>query len=43
MLATLPTTRFKDLAGDVHFELGRRYPEFKVEDVRLSLIDALNS
>ncbi|KAG9008678.1 component of the polarisome, partial [Tulasnella sp. 427] len=28
-LATLPKTRFKDLASDVFFELGRRYPEFK--------------
>ncbi|KAF8515365.1 hypothetical protein BU17DRAFT_76861 [Hysterangium stoloniferum] len=28
-LATLPKPRFKDLAGDVYFELNRRYPEFK--------------
>lgn len=27
-LATLPTSRFKDLASDVCNELGRRYPEF---------------
>ena len=31
--ATLPTSRFEDLSSDVHFELARRYPEFK-EDVR---------
>ncbi|KAF8515359.1 kinase-like domain-containing protein [Hysterangium stoloniferum] len=28
-LATLPKPRFKDLAGDVYFELNRRFPEFK--------------
>ena len=28
-LATLPTSRFRDLAGDVLFELDRRYPEFR--------------
>lgn len=33
-LATLPKTRFKDLASDVFFELGRRYPEFKEPEVR---------
>ncbi|KAF8588869.1 hypothetical protein K439DRAFT_1384048 [Ramaria rubella] len=32
-LATLPQTRFKDLAGDVFFELNRRYPEFKEPEV----------
>ncbi|KLO10315.1 hypothetical protein SCHPADRAFT_906964 [Schizopora paradoxa] len=28
-LATLPTNKFKDLSGDVFFELGRRHPEFR--------------
>lgn len=32
-LATLPTSRFKDLSSDVYYELSRRYPEFK-DDVR---------
>lgn len=32
-LATLPNPRFKDLAGDVYFELTRRYPEFKEPEV----------
>lgn len=32
-LATLPSPRFKDLAGDVYFELNRRYPEFKEPEV----------
>lgn len=36
-LATLPKTRFKDLSGDVFYELGRRYPEFKEPEVRLLL------
>ncbi|KAL7412917.1 hypothetical protein BDY24DRAFT_391588 [Mrakia frigida] len=27
-LATLPKSRFKDLASDVYYELNRRYPEF---------------
>jgi len=37
-LATLPLSRFRDLASDVYFELDRRYPEFGEEDeVRLSL------
>lgn len=36
-LATLPKTRFKDLSGDVFYELGRRYPEFKEPEVRLSI------
>jgi len=31
-LATLPTSRFRDLASDVLYELDRRYPEFKEED-----------
>lgn len=31
-LATLATSRYKDLASDVYFELERRYPEFKEED-----------
>ena len=30
-LATLPTTRFKDLSSDVFYELSRRYPNFKAE------------
>lgn len=30
-LATLPTSRFKDLSSDVYFELARRYPDFKEE------------
>lgn len=30
-LATLPKTRFKDLASDVYFELVRRYPELMDE------------
>lgn len=30
-LATLPTSRFKDLSSDVYYELARRYPEFKEE------------
>ena len=30
-LATLPTSRFKDLSSDVYYELVRRYPEFKEE------------
>ena len=33
-LATLPKTRFKDLSGDVFYELGRRYPEFREPEVR---------
>lgn len=28
-LATLPSTRFKDLSSDVFYELSRRYPEFR--------------
>lgn len=28
-LSTLPNQRFNDLTGDVFFELGQRYPEFK--------------
>lgn len=36
-LATLPTSRFKDLSSDVYYELARRYPEFK-EEVRSFLI-----
>lgn len=36
-LATLPIPRFKDLAGDVYFELSMRYPEFKEPEVNLSL------
>jgi hypothetical protein len=32
-LATLPTSRFKDLSSDVYYELVRRYPEFKEEEV----------
>lgn len=35
-LSTLAKPRFKDLASDVFFELGRRYPEFKEPEVRLS-------
>ncbi|GAA5914239.1 hypothetical protein JCM8208_001532, partial [Rhodotorula glutinis] len=31
-LATLPLSRFRDLASDVYFELDRRYPEFGEED-----------
>ncbi|KAI0314554.1 hypothetical protein OF83DRAFT_1136191 [Amylostereum chailletii] len=31
-LATLPTSRFKDLSSDVYYELVRRYPEFKEEE-----------
>lgn len=30
-LATLPTSRFRDLGSDVYFELDRRYPEFSEE------------
>jgi len=33
-LATLRKTRFQDLASDVFFELGRRYPEFKEAEVK---------
>ena len=40
-LATLPTGRFKDLSSDVHFELGRRYPEFK-EEVSTTLCISYN-
>lgn len=29
-LATLPSTRFKDLASDVYHELKRRYPQVVV-------------
>ncbi|KAH9914833.1 uncharacterized protein B0H18DRAFT_1125269 [Fomitopsis serialis] len=32
-LATLPTGRFKDLSSDVYYELSRRYPEFKEEQM----------
>ncbi|KIJ51216.1 hypothetical protein M422DRAFT_26642 [Sphaerobolus stellatus SS14] len=32
-LATLPIPRFRDLAGDVYFELCRRYPEFKEPEI----------
>ena len=32
-LSTLAKPRFKDLASDVFFELGRRYPEFKEPEV----------
>ncbi len=35
-LSTLAKPRFKDLASDVFFELGRRYPEFREPEVRLS-------
>ena len=31
-LATLPLQRFSDLAGDVFFDLGRRYPDFLDEE-----------
>lgn len=31
-LATLPLQRFSDLAGDVFFDLGRRYPDFMDEE-----------
>lgn len=31
-MATLPTSRFKDLSSDVYFELARRYPDFKDEE-----------
>ena len=34
-LATLPKTRFKDLSGDVFYELGRRYPDFREPEVRI--------
>ncbi|KAJ6571970.1 hypothetical protein B0H19DRAFT_1255900 [Mycena capillaripes] len=33
-LATLPITRFEDLCGDVHWQLQRRYPEFKEDPSR---------
>ncbi|KAI0262608.1 hypothetical protein BC834DRAFT_925199 [Gloeopeniophorella convolvens] len=36
-LATLPTSRFKDLSSDVYYELVRRYPEFKEEPSDASL------
>ncbi|KAH9048454.1 hypothetical protein EDB84DRAFT_1457065 [Lactarius hengduanensis] len=36
-LATLPTSRFKDLSSDVYYELVRRYPEFKEEPSDVSL------
>ncbi|GJJ08537.1 hypothetical protein Clacol_002755 [Clathrus columnatus] len=36
-LATLPVPRFKDLAGDVYFELSRRYPEFKEPELSESI------
>lgn len=32
-LSTLPKTRFRDLASDVYFELERRYPEFKEDEL----------
>ena len=32
-MATLPTTRCQDLAGDVYFETARRCPEFKVDSI----------
>jgi hypothetical protein len=32
-LSTLPKSRFKDLASDVYYELGKRYPEFKEPEV----------
>lgn len=35
-LATLPLARFEDLSSDVHFEIARRYPDFK-EDVHTML------
>jgi hypothetical protein len=35
-LATLPLQRFRDLASDVYFELDRRYPEFREDDVRFT-------
>jgi Spa2 homology domain (SHD) of GIT len=41
-LSTLAKPRFKDLASDVFFELGRRYPEFKEPEVRLSSLHELN-
>jgi hypothetical protein len=36
-LATLPVQRFKDLSGDVYYEIGRRYPEFKEPEVYFAL------
>lgn len=36
-LATLPTSRFKDLSSDVYYELVRRYPEFKEEPSDVTL------
>lgn len=41
-LATLPTSRFKDLSSDVYYELVRRYPEFK-EEVYLNSSSSLQS
>jgi hypothetical protein len=32
-LATLPQPRFKDLSSDVYYELGRRFPDFKQDEV----------
>jgi protein SPA2 len=32
-LATLPKTRFKDLASDVFYEIDHRYPHFQDEEV----------
>jgi hypothetical protein len=38
-LATLPKTRFKDLASDVFYELDHRFPHFQDEEVcRLSIL-----
>lgn len=41
-LATLPKMRFKDLSGDVFYELGRRYPEFKEPEVSHSFLVVVN-
>lgn len=37
-LATLPKTRFKDLASDVFHELDHRFPHFQHEEVRITFI-----
>ncbi|ORX34709.1 hypothetical protein BD324DRAFT_634585 [Kockovaella imperatae] len=38
-LATLPRSRFRDLASDVFYELRRRYPEFQEEETEETMFD----
>ncbi|KAI0031844.1 hypothetical protein K488DRAFT_78811 [Vararia minispora EC-137] len=42
-LATLPTSRFKDLSSDVYYELVRRYPEFKEQKIVGASMDSPGS